>query len=129
MAIAEIESDDNIWFITSAESGMVDEIKGDSRVCVACQSGNRFVSLSGTATVGRDQARINDLWRESWRVWFPDGEASPEIRLIRVTSTEGEYWDHSRLQAVKYLYEAGKAYAVGEKPTIDDGMHAKVDLH
>lgn len=129
MAIAEIESDENIWFVTSAESGKLDEIKGDARVCVACQSGNRFLSLSGTATVSRDQGKINEVWNEAWRVWFPEGNASPEIRLIRVTSTQGEYWDRSRLQGVKYLYEAGKGYASGQTPTIDEEMHAKVDLH
>ncbi len=128
MVLADVESDNDVFFITNVDSAKVDELEGDSRVCVTCQSGNRFVALTGMATIEQDPSKIDACWKESWKVWFPEGKSSPDLRLIHVVSLAGEYWDNSGLQGVKYLLKAGKAYAAGEKPSLDDEMHAKVRL-
>ena len=128
MAIADVESDGDIWFVTSSASGKVDEILGDPTVAVTLQSGSRFLSLSGTASLSNDREKIAELWKEPWKVWFPQGRQSPELVLLKVSASEGEYWDNSGLNGLKYAFEAGKAYLKGERADVDEQMNQKVKL-
>ncbi|MEZ4240923.1 MAG: pyridoxamine 5'-phosphate oxidase family protein [Myxococcota bacterium] len=130
MSIAEV-TDGALWFVTSRESGKVDEIEARSVVDVTLQASNVFVSLTAVARVVEDQARIAQLWKEPWRVWFPDGPKTPGLVLIRVEPTQAEFWDNRGAKGLTFLWEAVKAYAKGER--IDDGdlrddQHGMVDL-
>lgn len=128
MAIARVDQTDDVWFVTDIESGKVDEIDSDPVVNVALQNGSQYVSLSGTAAIIQDRMLLEEMWQEAWRVWFPKGKDDPNISLLRVRTTEGEYWDNSGQQGLKYLFEAGKAYLTGTRPAIDEDVHQKVDL-
>lgn len=71
-----------------------------------------------------------ELWKESWKVWFPGGKNDPGLILISVQSSAGEYWDNSGFSGIKYLIQAGKAYLTGTRPDVsnDKEIHAKVTL-
>ncbi len=130
MQIAGIDDDSRVWFFTAVESGKVEEIVQDTHVAVICQKDRDvFLSLSGRATLLRDRAKVEELWREPFKAWFPKGKDDPELALVSVTPQDGEYWDNEGLKKIKYLFEAAKAYATGTKPHIDEGeQHAKVKL-
>jgi general stress protein 26 len=130
MALAEAEPDGTLWFATDRHSGKVDELAADDHVAVTMQSNTRFVSLSGTAATVDDRERLARLWRAEWKVWFPGGVDDPNLVLLRVDGTAGEYWDNSGASGLKYLIEAGKALLSGERPSVDDDpkVHAKVKL-
>ncbi len=58
MALAEVEPDGTLWFLTDRHSSEIGEIAKDDRVLVTMQSSARFVSLSGTmAAVGPHRTR------------------------------------------------------------------------
>ncbi|MEZ6137591.1 MAG: pyridoxamine 5'-phosphate oxidase family protein [Pirellulaceae bacterium] len=128
MAVALVEDEGQLWFVTDRQSGKVADLKRDSEVAITMQSSNRFVSLSGVATAIDDRVKLNELWRETWKIWFPDGKTSDSIIFIRVDPTRGEYWDNSGLNSVKYLLKAGTAYLQGEQPETDASLNAKVSL-
>lgn len=130
MALADIDGDGVLWFITQRMSGKVEEIADDSRVNVAMQSKTRFVSISGRATVVESREKIAELWNEAWKIWFPEGQDDPTLILLRVAGDSGEYWDNSGTSGVKYLIEAGKAYLTGTKPDVADDpkIHGRVRL-
>jgi general stress protein 26 len=130
MALAEAEPDGTLWFATDRHSGKVDELERDGHVAVTMQSKTKFVSLSGTARAVDDRARLSRLWKAEWKVWFPGGKDDPNITLLRVDGTAGEYWDNSGASGLKYLIEAGKALLSGERPDVGDDpkVHAKVKL-
>jgi general stress protein 26 len=130
MAIAEVEPGAVLWFFTQRDSGKMDELARDNHVNVAMQSKLKFVSLSGRARVIDDRARVERLWNESWKAWFPGGKDDPALVLLEVWGDKGEYWDNSGLSGVKYLIEAGKAYLSGERPDVarDPQIHGKVAL-
>lgn len=87
--------DGTIWFMVSAGSSKVGEIARDPHVNVgyAAKDKNTYVSVAGTAQVLRDQARIDALWNDGYKAFWPDGPTDPEIRLIRVDVATVEYWD------------------------------------
>jgi general stress protein 26 len=129
MAVAEVEDGGDLWFITEKSSGKMEELAGDSHVNVSMQSRNKFVSISGTATVHDDRGKVSELWSESWKVWFPGGKDDPNLVLLHVHATDGEYWDNSGAQGIKYLLKAGRAYLAGDRPNEDDpNINSKVAL-
>ncbi len=130
MALAEVAADGSLWFMTERNSPKMGEMARDEHVNVAMQSKTKFVSISGHASPVEDRAKIEQLWKESWRIWFPKGKDDPTLVLVRVQGEQGEYWDNSGVRGIKYLIEAGKAYLSGTKPDVDNDpkLHGKVAL-
>jgi general stress protein 26 len=130
MALADVEEDGTLWFLTQQDSGKMDEIARDHHVNVAMQSTSKFVSVSGTVAPVEDRRKIDELWSEAWKAWFPGGKDDPSLVLLRVDADCGEYWDNSGTSGVKYLLEAGKAYLSGTRPDVegDPKIHGKVSL-
>lgn len=130
MALAEKESDVELWFATDKDSPKIAEIEADPRVAVTLQEGNVFVSLTGRARVVRDRAKIEELWSESWKVWF-EGKDDPSLVLLNFVPDEGEYWDSSGLQGIKFLAQAAKRIIGGDSDRAaggDTDQSQKVDL-
>lgn len=128
MALAEIAENGDLWFATGRDSRKVDEIAADEHVCVTFQDGSHYVTVIGTAETVRDRAKIDELWHDAWKVWYPQGQDDPNLVLLKVTADTGEYWDNSSVQGLKYLFRAGKALATGQRVSIDPDQHQKVAL-
>ncbi|MEM8866530.1 MAG: pyridoxamine 5'-phosphate oxidase family protein [Planctomycetota bacterium] len=129
MQIAEVESDADLWFVTELDSAKTDEINDHPEVAVTFQDGKKYLSLTGEARIVADQEKINELWQESWKVWFPEGKESSNITLLHVQAKVGEYWDNSGMKGLTYLFEAGKAYLEGKQPDLGEEIHETVDLY
>ncbi len=110
------EREGRLYFSTAAESPKVAELENDPRVAVTLQDSTRYVSISGVAAVSDERQLIEQLWRESWRVWFPAGKDDPSLRILSVTPVAAEYWDQSGGRGIKYLVEMLRAYATGTTP-------------
>jgi general stress protein 26 len=128
MAIARMDDGIGAYLVTDINSLKIDEISVNPHAVLTFQSASKFASMRGELTVLRDRQLIEKMWKEAWKVWFPDGEADPNIALLKFTAQEGEYWDNAGLQGLKYVYDAAKAYVAVETPKTDDAQHAKVRL-
>lgn len=129
LAVADVPADGEILFATSSSSPKVAEIEADPRVLITFQNGAQFACVSGTARVSRDRARLQQLWSESWRIWYPAGLDDPSLCLLAVQPSAGEYWDNAGLKSLKYLFQGATAYIRGDRLTTDAAHdHAKVDL-
>jgi general stress protein 26 len=128
MAVAQVEPNGDMWFVTDRHSGKMDEIGADAQVNVSMQGGGKFVSISGQAAVLEDRRKVDEIWNEHMRVWFPGGKDDPNLVLLRVDAREGEFWNNSGTNALKYLFKAGRAYLRGERPTDDQTEHGRVRL-
>lgn len=130
MAIARVDDNCDLWFITGEDSAKVHEIQADTRVQVVCQKGwTSCVSIAGRASLSRDRARILELWKASYQVWFPQGADDPNIALIHVAGEHGEYWDNTGINRITYAYQSIKAIATGITPEIKEGeQHGHVNL-
>jgi general stress protein 26 len=84
----------------------------------------QYASLTGTAEIVRDRARIKELWLPELRAWFPDGIDTPDIALLKVSVEYGEYWDGSQsllAHAVNFVSSMvkGKPAQLGENEKVD----------
>lgn len=130
MVLVDVDAEGVLWLLTDRHSGKMEEVAADNHVNVTMQSSRKFVSISGTAAPVDDRQKIDSLWKETWKIWFPDGKDDPNLTLIRIHGETGEYWDNSGIRGIQYLIEAGKAYLCGTRPNVatDANLHAKVDL-
>jgi general stress protein 26 len=123
----DIDPDGDIWFFTNASSLKVSEIAKLPKVNVsfADPDKQRYVSVSGTAQLVRDRAKIDELWRPEFKIWFPEGKDDPEIALLRVTLEKAEYWD-SPSSTIGYALSFVSSLVTGKQP--DLGENRKVNL-
>jgi general stress protein 26 len=129
MSAAEITEDGTIYFPTNFSDPKSLELAADSHAGVYMQGKTRWVAVSGTATVVKDRARVERLWNESWKLWFPKGKDDADLAFVRFVPTSGEYWDNSGRSSVRFVIEAAKAFVQRREPdteSIDE--HAKVRL-
>lgn len=129
MAIAETSHDGSIWFITRADAHKVEEIEKDAHLIAVMQKDRQFLSVSGRGELHRDRARIHKVWKEAFRAWC-DGKDDPNILLIRLNPSEGEYWDNKGLAGLKFALKFAAAYVTGKELRGPDDVntHAKVSL-
>jgi general stress protein 26 len=126
MAVAGIEDDNVLWFVTAIDSPKAEEIRNDPRVSATFQSDKQYVALSGTAELVRDRAKIHALWKATWKVWFPNGKDDPSIALIRVAVDDAEFWDDAGAKGVRYALEAAKAFVARKTPSPVEEQHGRV---
>jgi general stress protein 26 len=110
-----------LWFLTRATSEKVHELDHDRHVTLsyADPGDSKYIALKGKATTSQDRAKIKDLWNPMYKAWFPGGEDDPDIAVLRVDVTEGDYWEANSSKIImgfKYLAAAvsGGAISVGE---------------
>ena len=124
MSTQEMDEEGFLWFFTSADSAKVREIRADEHVNLsyAVPKKMRFVSVSGTAQLVRDAAKVKELWNPFYKTYFPKGLDDPNLALLKVHVQETEYWDDSSNQMVK-LFKLVRAMVTG---TPYDAEHGKV---
>ena len=116
----------DLWFMTSAETDKVDALQGHPEVNVMyfSHSTKEWVSVSGTATLSRNPARIRELYRHDWKAWLGDkgapydgGPDDPRIVLIDVHAHDVTYFksEHSRPMT---LFKVAKALLTGTPPNL-----------
>lgn len=95
MATQQVEDGEDLWFFTKEHSGKVEEVKADAHVNLAYADpeSQRYVSVTGKATLVREATKIKELWRDEYQAWFPSGLQDPELALLRVRVEHAEFWD------------------------------------
>ena len=128
MAIASLDDAMGVYLVTGFNSIKVDEISASPHALLTFQSARKFASVRGEVMVLHDRPLVERMWKESWKVWFPEGKSDQNIALLKFTAHEGEYWDNGGMQGLKYVYDAARAYVTGEALKTDDAQNAKVSL-
>ena len=123
----DIDANGDIWFFTNVSSHKVSEIEKLPKVNVSFSDpdNQRYVSVSGTARLVRDRAKIDELWRPEFKIWFPEGKDDPEIALLRVGLEKAEYWD-SPSSTIGYALSFVSSLVTGKEP--DMGENRRVEL-
>lgn len=122
-----VEFDGDIWFFTYGNSHKVLEAQHNPQVGVSFSDlkGQTYVSLSGTAEIVRDKAKITELWEPALKAWFPKGVDEPDIALLKVAAHKAEYWD-APSSFIAHAISLAKVLTTGEPASIGDNQ--KLDL-
>jgi general stress protein 26 len=95
MVASENAFDGTLWFFTRTSSAVAQEVAGNSMVNITYVSApeDRFVSVSGSASVVRDTERAGGMWSPAYNQWFAGGASDPELSLIKIEVARVEFWD------------------------------------
>jgi len=124
LATQEVEFDGFLWFFTNRNSPKIGEINNNANVNVAYADPdtNRYVSVSGRATIVDDRVKAKQLWTPAYLVWFPRGAEDPELTLLRVEVEHAQYWDSPSSTVITLLGFAarltGKQYQGAESTKV-----------
>lgn len=117
--------ENTIYFLTDVRHHKDDEIARYPKLALAFADtgGQKYASVSGEATVSNDRALIRELWEPTAKAWW-DTADNPNIRVLKVTPTEAQYWDGpgTVVSMVKMMVAA----ATGTRP--DLGENRKVAM-
>ena len=116
-----------IYFITDTRGAKDDEIAAAPDVCLAFADigDNTYLSVTGQADMRRDPAKAEELWSTEAQAWWPRGPQDPNVRVLRVTVDQAEYWD-TRGNSISVALKLMTARMTGREP--DLGENKKVQL-
>jgi general stress protein 26 len=117
---AYLERDSNtIYFLTDARRHKDEEIARNPSVNLsfANASDQKYVSITGTAVVSNDRARIKQLFSTPAKAWWDSAE-DPNIRVLKITPDDAEFWD-SPGSVISYVKMAAAA-VTGTRPDLGD---------
>ena len=119
LAVLGHEFEGTVWFFTQEPSPKTADIAFDEHVNVTYIDGQNAVSLAGTATVSRDQARIDEFWNPFAGSWFEGGRTDPTVALLQVDATSIEFWDIDK-PAIARAFEVVKGIITRSTPDVGE---------
>lgn len=124
MAVQEVESDGDIWFITFKDSSKVQQIQKDSRVNVSFSDKKKnFVSLTGTARTVEDDEKEKELLNKADKALFDTDYDDPNLILLKFEVQGAEYWEsgNSAKVAVEFFAKmlGKKGHDLGKNESVD----------
>ena len=124
MGTQDFEDPGTVWFLTERNTDKVHAIQADPRVNVSYSSGAGWVSLTGTATVSEDRAKLRELWDTSADAFMTGDPEDPSNVLLRVDGRTAEYWESPG--KVSAAIQVAKGLVGDRRPDLGD--NATVDL-
>lgn len=119
LAVLEDDFTGSLWFFTQDPSPKTAEIAANPQVNVAVGDDKGYLSMSGTASIDRDQARIDKYWNPYAEAWFEGGRSDPTVALLRVDVSTVEIWDTDK-PAVAKAFETIKGILTKTPPDIGE---------
>ena len=117
---AYLERESNaIFFLADARRHKDEEIARNPNVNVSFADAGeqKYVSVTGTAAVSNDRAKIKQLFSTLAKAWWDSAE-DPNIRVIKMTPDDAEFWDTPR-SVISYVKMAAAAIT-GGRPDIGE---------
>ena len=122
----EVKDDGLIWMFISKDSRKFREIQSNPEVVLNYSNPQHdlYVTINGKAEISDNPVKIEELWSDRFKMWFPYGKTDQTLALLKITPEEAEYWDSPDLlfaQIVSLVKNtlSGNPYIEGENKKID----------
>lgn len=116
------DRDSDVWFLTSIVSSKIAHLTADDRVNLSFESRRgEFLSVSGRVSMVTDRKTLDDLWKPTYRAWFPNGHRQIDLVALRVTVQRAEYWQapagpFARVTAMVIAFVRGEPVETPRQP-------------
>lgn len=130
MITQQVTEEGTLWFFTADDSEKAHDIEAEHAVCVcyADPKEDRYVSVSGNATVVRDGDKLQEMWDAELTRFFPKGLDDPHLALLCVRIETAEYWDATSGK-MRSFHEDGKSEGDDQDGENDGGgERTRVDI-
>lgn len=121
------QDEGRLWFFMSRRGDPVADIAADPIVNLSYADPDKdtYVSVSGTARVVEDPAKVRALWNKGVEAWFPNGPDDPDVALVAVDIQHAHYWDIKENKLVQLLAMT-KAVITGGVPKLGESVEVPV---
>lgn len=119
LGIIEDDFDGTLWFFTAHPSAKTTDVTAHPEVNVSVGDSKGWLSFSGTATVSRDQERIDTYWNPWAAAYFEGGREDPAVALLEIRVATIEYWDLDK-PAIAQAFEVVKGIITRKAPDVGD---------
>lgn len=116
-----LKAGEPLCFFVSKKTELGQRLRTDGNVCVTYGDlkGDRWVSISGMASISEDMERKKALFNALAKAWFPGGVEDPDLELVMVNILDAEFWDVKESKATQLLKMATAA-VTGNKPEMGE---------
>jgi general stress protein 26 len=101
-------SEGPIWFFTSRDNTLVQNLRRDGRAIAtfASKGHDLFASVHGRLMLDNDPDTIDELWSPFIAAWYEGGKDDPELALLRFDAERAEIWknENSIFAGIKMLF-------------------------
>jgi len=118
MGTQDFDDPGTVWFITELDSDKVAAIRQRPQVNVAYSSDAGWVSLSGTATVSQDRAKLEELWDPSASAFMSGDAQDPNSGLLEISADTAEFWESPGKAAM--VVQMVKGLVSDDRPDLGD---------
>jgi general stress protein 26 len=122
-----LNDEGELWFFTVDDSSKAGDLAEEHAVNVsyAEPARDRYVSVTGNATLVHDPDKLHELWEAAPSRYFPKGLDDPHLALLRVQIELAEYWDAAarKMRSVSHDTKAEAGPVNGQ-----NGEHTRVDI-
>ena len=110
-----------LCFFVSKATEVGQRLRADGNVCLgyADLKEDRWVSITGMATISEDMAQKKKLFNALAKAWFPGGVEDPDLELVQVEIRDAEFWNVKESKATQLLKMATAA-VTGNKPEMGE---------
>lgn len=118
MTTQQKEYDGDLWFIGAKDTEAVADMKARPQVNVSFSDPGKgtYLSVNGTAELVEDRTKLDELWSDFYKAYFPQGKEDPNIQLIKINAQGAEFWEGDG--KVKSLFQMAKGLIKGEQPDL-----------
>lgn len=127
MTLQGVDDDGTMWFFTSANTQLGEDLRSDPAVNVAFAhvDDDFYLSAAGSGFFIDDREKIEALWSVMAAAWF-DSPADPNLWLLRVEPERVDYWN-SGVGKVLQMVAMVKAAITHTRPGKSVGEHGSFD--
>ncbi|GGO21896.1 general stress protein [Deinococcus humi] len=126
MTTQQAEFDGDLWFIGGKDTESVHDMAQRPQVNVSYVDvdSSNYVSLTGTAELVEDRAKLDELWSDFYKTYFEGGKDDPNVQLIKISTHGAELWEGPG--KVKALYEMAKGAVTGKRGDMGNNETVKL---
>lgn len=115
----ELKDDGIIWFLISREAAQTYLTSNEGNVLLNYSNPQTdlYISVYGKAEISDNASKIEELWDNKFKPWFPAGKTDPSLCLLKIDPQEAEYWDSPDLLVTEIISLVKNT--IGGKPYTD----------
>lgn len=97
MITSSVDDEGNVWFFTNEFSEKINELSKDNVVHLIYSHPvkNIYIDVKGSCSLVIDRKKMEELWDNSLKSWFPQGIEDPRLCLVKVSTETAHFWNHS----------------------------------
>ncbi|MBO1902420.1 pyridoxamine 5'-phosphate oxidase family protein [Leucobacter weissii] len=92
MTPQQVTDDGAVWFFIASSSEAADSVRRHPEANLSFANTDSWLSVSGSASLVDDPAKVAELWDARVEAYFPEGKQDPDLALLRVDGDSAQFW-------------------------------------